>query len=52
MQGIAYASDAAVEFADSSMEALSYFAISASTDLAESAALRLVDGSLWSRGIP
>jgi ribonucleoside-diphosphate reductase alpha chain len=51
-QGIAYSSDAAVEFADSSMEAISYFAISASTDLAEErGTYASFQGSLWSRGI-
>lgn len=52
MQGIAYASDAAVEFADSSMEAISYYAISASTDLAEErGAYVSFEGSLWSKGV-
>jgi ribonucleoside-diphosphate reductase alpha chain len=51
-QGIAYASDAAVEFADSSMEAISYFAIAASADLAEERGrYASFEGSLWSRGI-
>ncbi|HEY4201162.1 MAG TPA: ribonucleoside-diphosphate reductase subunit alpha [Devosiaceae bacterium] len=51
-QGIAYASDAAVEFADISMEAISYYAISASTDLAEErGAYASFQGSLWSQGI-
>ena len=51
-QGIAYASDAAVEFADTSMEQLSYFAIEASSDLALSRGrYGSYDGSLWSRGI-
>nr|WP_111767653.1 ribonucleoside-diphosphate reductase subunit alpha [Nakamurella deserti] len=50
--GIAYASDAAVEFADTSMEQLSYFAIEASSDLAkERGAYASFDGSLWSKGI-
>ncbi len=50
--GIAYASQEAVDFADRSMEALSYFAISASTDLAEECGrYPSFDGSLWSRGI-
>ncbi|MGH8485351.1 MAG: ribonucleoside-diphosphate reductase subunit alpha, partial [Pseudomonas sp.] len=35
LQHIAYGSDAAVEFADKSMEAISYFAIQASCDLAD-----------------
>ncbi|GAA1997017.1 ribonucleoside-diphosphate reductase subunit alpha [Nakamurella flavida] len=51
-QGIAYASDAAVEFADTSMEQLSYFAIAASSDLAaERGRYGSFEGSLWSRGI-
>ena len=33
--GIAYSSNEAVDFADSSMEAISYFAIDASSNLAE-----------------
>ncbi len=52
VQGIAYASDAAVEFADTSMEQLSYFAIEASSDLALSRGrYGSYDGSFWSRGI-
>ncbi len=48
----AYASDDAVRFADVSMEAVSYFAISASTDLAEERGrYSSFDGSLWSQGI-
>lgn len=51
-QGIAYASDAAVEFADRSMEVISYFAIEASTDLAEErGSYPSYEGSLWSKGI-
>ncbi len=51
-QGIAYASEQAVAFADRSMEALSWFAIKASTDLAEERGrYASFDGSLWSRGI-
>ena len=47
-----YASAEAVEFADRSMEAVSYFAIKASTDLAaERGRYASFDGSLWSRGI-
>ncbi len=46
------ASDAAVAFADTSMEVLSYHAISASVDLAaERGRYPSFDGSLWSRGI-
>jgi ribonucleoside-diphosphate reductase alpha chain len=47
-----YESDAAVAFADRSMEQLSYFAIQASTDLAEERdAYSSFKGSLWDRGI-
>jgi ribonucleotide reductase alpha subunit len=50
--GIAYASPDAVQFADQSMEILSYYAIEASTDLAEERGrYQSFDGSLWSRGI-
>ncbi len=50
--GIPYASEEAVEFADRSMEAVSYFAIEASTDLAaERGRYPSFEGSLWSRGI-
>ena len=49
---IPYASDAAVAFADQSMEAISYRAISASVDLAaERGCYPSFDGSLWSKGI-
>ncbi|MEU4395791.1 ribonucleoside-diphosphate reductase subunit alpha [Kribbella sp. NPDC023855] len=49
---IRYASDAAVDFADSSMEQISYHAIAASSDLAaERGRYQTYDGSLWSRGI-
>ncbi|MBI1621237.1 ribonucleoside-diphosphate reductase subunit alpha [Aquamicrobium zhengzhouense] len=49
---IPYASAAAVEFADLSMEAISYHAISASVDLAaERGRYGSFDGSLWSQGI-
>ena len=51
-QGIIYASEQAVEFADHSMEAVSYFTIKASTDLAEERGrYSSFDGSLWSQGI-
>ena len=51
-QGFAYGSDAAVEFADESMELVSYFAINASSDLAaERGTYSSYEGSLWSRGI-
>ena len=50
--GIAYASDEAVEFADRSMEAISYHAISASVELAaERGRYPSFDGSLWSKGV-
>lgn len=50
--GIPYADDRAVEFADASMEAVSYYAIQASVDLAEErGAYSSFDGSLWARGI-
>ena len=51
-QHIAYGSDAAVDFADKSMEAISYFAIQASSALSEErGAYSTFEGSLWSRGI-
>ncbi len=51
-QRIAYSSDAAVEFADRSMEAISYYAIAASSELAkERGSYSSFDGSLWSKGI-
>ncbi len=51
-QKIAYASQEAVEFADSSMELVSYYAIEASTELAkERGCYESFDGSLWSQGI-
>jgi ribonucleoside-diphosphate reductase alpha chain len=47
-----YASDAAVEFADTSMEQISYHAIEASSDLAaERGSYSTYAGSLWSLGI-
>ncbi|GAA5523717.1 hypothetical protein Maes01_00266 [Microbulbifer aestuariivivens] len=50
--GISYASDEAVQFADTSMEAISYEAISASSDLAlERGKYQTYEGSLWSKGI-
>jgi ribonucleoside-diphosphate reductase alpha chain len=49
---IAYASLAAIAFADESMELISYFAIKASSDLAvERGRYQSFEGSLWSRGI-
>ncbi len=50
--GISYASQAAVEFADRSMEQISYYAIEASTLLAEERGkYSSFEGSLWSQGI-
>ena len=52
VQRIPIASDAAVTFADESMEIISYHAISASADLAaERGRYPSFDGSLWSQGI-
>jgi len=49
---IAYNTEDAVEFADSSMEAVSYYAIKASSDLAkERGSYSSYEGSLWSKGI-
>src|SRR5690606_801631 len=49
---IPYASPEAVEFADRSMEAISYFAIQASAELAEErGSYPSFDGSLWSQGV-
>jgi ribonucleoside-diphosphate reductase alpha chain len=49
---ICYQSEQAVEFADLSMEYISYFAISASSELAkERGAYKTFEGSLWSKGI-
>ncbi len=49
---IPYASDAAVEFADASMEAICYYAYWASTELArERGQYSSYQGSLWSQGI-
>lgn len=50
--GIGYSSDAAVEFADRSMEAISYYAIQASSDLAgERGTYSSYVGSKWDRGM-
>jgi|694.fasta_scaffold82620_1 ribonucleoside-diphosphate reductase alpha chain len=50
--GISYASEAAVEFADRSMEAISYFAILASSELAkERGTYSSYRGSKWDRGL-
>ncbi len=47
-----YCSPAALEFADNSMEVISYYAILASTELAqERGRYSSFDGSLWSQGI-
>jgi len=49
---VPYASQEAIEFADRSMEAVCYYAYSASSDLAvERGRYASFDGSLWSRGI-
>lgn len=49
---IDYASQEAVDFADSSMELISYYAIEASCDLAkERGSYSSYEGSLWSKGI-
>jgi len=51
-QNLAYTSDDAIQFADESMEAVSYFAIQASSDLAaHRGTYPSYEGSLWSRGI-
>ncbi|HEY5801520.1 MAG TPA: ribonucleoside-diphosphate reductase subunit alpha, partial [Burkholderiaceae bacterium] len=52
MMRVPYASNAAVEFADRSMEAVCYYAYLASTNLAEErGAYSSYKGSLWDRGI-
>ena len=49
---VPYASDAAVEFADRSMEAVAYYAYWASTELAqERGKYATFKGSLWDRGV-
>ncbi len=51
-QRLAYSSDAAIAFADASMEAVSYYAIQASAELAvERGSYASYQGSLWSQGI-
>ncbi|MEP6388587.1 MAG: ribonucleoside-diphosphate reductase subunit alpha [Halioglobus sp.] len=51
-QHLAYGSDEAVEFADRSMEAISYYAIEASSALAEERGrYSSYEGSLWSQGV-
>ncbi|KHX02388.1 ribonucleotide-diphosphate reductase subunit alpha [Acinetobacter baumannii] len=50
--GMAYGSDEAVNFADESMEVISYYAIQTSSDLAvELGAYSTFKGSLWDQGI-
>ncbi len=50
--GLCYASDAAVTFADESMEAISYFALTASAELAaERGSYPTYAGSKWDRGL-
>ncbi len=52
LQNISYASHAAVEFADKSMEMISYYAILASTELAnERGTYESYKGSKWDRGL-
>ena len=49
---LAYASNDAIDFADRSMEAVSYYTIQASSDLAEERGkYSTFEGSLWSQGI-
>ncbi|VXA55832.1 ribonucleoside diphosphate reductase, alpha subunit [Acinetobacter proteolyticus] len=49
---LAYGSDAAVDFADESMEVISYYAIETSSNLAlERGAYSTFKGSLWDQGI-
>ncbi len=50
--GIDYASEQAIEFADVSMELISYYAIEASCQLAEErGCYQTFEGSLWSQGM-
>lgn len=50
--GMGYGSDAAVDFADESMEVISYYAIQTSSDLAvERGVYSTFKGSLWDQGI-
>lgn len=52
MQDVDFASEAAVRFADESMEVVSYYAIMASSELAqERGAYKTYKGSKWDRGI-
>jgi ribonucleoside-diphosphate reductase alpha chain len=51
-QNLAYDSEQAVEFADTSMEEISYYAIEASMELAkERGTYQSFEGSLWSKGV-
>ncbi len=51
-QRIPFSSNEAIEFADRSMEMVSYYAIKASTDLAEERGrYSSFEGSLWSKGV-
>jgi len=51
-QDLAYATEEAIQFADQTMEAVSYYAIQASSDLAaERGTYPSYEGSLWSQGI-
>ncbi|WP_267256420.1 ribonucleoside-diphosphate reductase subunit alpha [Coxiella endosymbiont of Ornithodoros maritimus] len=52
LQNIPYASEAAVQFADQSMETISYYAIQASMELAkERGPYQTFRGSLWSQNV-
>ncbi len=52
LQRIAYSSQQAVDFADTSMEAIAYYAIQASSELAqERGKYSTFEGSLWSKGV-
>jgi ribonucleoside-diphosphate reductase alpha chain len=52
VRGIAFASDAAVEFNDEIMEAIAYYAYEASSDLAaENGSYSSFQGSKWQRGL-
>jgi ribonucleoside-diphosphate reductase alpha chain len=52
IKGLAFASDAAVEFNDEAMEAIAYYAYEASSDLAaERGTYSTYQGSKWDRGL-
>jgi ribonucleoside-diphosphate reductase alpha subunit len=52
LKGVAFASDAAVEFNDEAMEVIAYYAYEASSDLAaERGAYSSYKGSKWDRGL-